>query len=313
MIRPAQEPVRLPGRLRPGDRVGIVAPASPFDLDSFREGIAVIESMGVRTVLPDGLYHRKGYLAGSDRHRAGLLNSFFRDPAVRAVFCARGGFGSMKLLPHLDYPSIARDPKVFVGFSDISALLWALYRECRLATFHGPVVTSLKKAFPGARTSLWAAVGEGRPLRFSVPDGIPLCPGIASGIMAGGNLSTLCHLLGTPFSPTFDGHILFLEDRGERCYRIDRMLFQMKLSGCFRGMAGLILGGFTEGDPRDRVHRVVAELFRNQGIPVLAGLDAGHVPDNPTLPLGIPATLDAEGRCLQYHGAGTAGPLGGSA
>jgi muramoyltetrapeptide carboxypeptidase len=303
----AKEMIRTPARLKPGDTIGIVAPAGPFDKKLFERGLAVLESMGFQFVVSDRLFMQKGYLAGSDTHRADLINRLFEDQAIQAIVCARGGFGSMRILPLLDFELIRRHPKIFVGFSDVSALLSALCAQCQMVVFHGPVITTLADAPRETKDGLLAAVSSDRPVEIQLTGGRTIRPGVASGPVCGGNLTTLCHLVGTPFSPCFADQILFFEDRGEETYRIDRMLFQMKLAGCFDELAGLVLGTFTDCGALENIYKIIANLFADVDIPILAGLDAGHGNPNITIPMGVEATLDADRHLLTYHQAATAG------
>ena len=202
-----------PQALRPGDTIGIAAPASPFDREAFERGVGVLESMGYQVKIPENLFSHQGYLAGSDSERASQLTKLFEDESVRAIFCARGGFGSMKLLPLLDFEAICGQPKILLGFSDITALLVAIYNRCGIVTFHGPLVTSLKRDSEETCSALIDAVGSSRPIALKAGKAVALKPGRASGPLVGGNLTTLCHLIGTPYEPRFDRHILFLEDR----------------------------------------------------------------------------------------------------
>jgi len=295
----------IPARLRPGDTVGIVAPSSPFNPKTFDQGIRTLESMGFQVSVPDGLDQKEGYLAGPDSHRADLVNRLFADREIKAILCAKGGFGSIRILSLLDYAAIRRNPKVFIGFSDVSALLAVLYAKCDLVAFHGPMVTTLGNATAETRNALLSAVSSDTSLELKPRRGIIVKPGSASGSVIGGILTTLCHLLGTPFEPDFKGHILLLEDRGEETYRIDRMLTQMKHAGSFDGLAGLILGSFEDCGNSDNVIRVVTDIFKEADIPILAGFDIGHGGNNVTLPIGLEATLDADRQRLRFHAPAT--------
>jgi muramoyltetrapeptide carboxypeptidase len=299
--------IRLPARLTPGDTIGIVAPAGPFDRDAFARGIRQLEAFGFKVFTPPGLLAVDGcpYLAGSDSHRARFINQLFADKRIDAIICARGGYGSIRVLALLDYPTIAANPKVFIGFSDITVLLAVLTERCGLVTFHGPVVTSLADAPAETRQFLVQAVSSDAGLGIKAARGITISPGSASGIVCGGNLTTLCHLVGTPFEPIFSDKILFLEDCTEAPYRIDRMLAHMKLAGCFKNLAGMVLGYFKDCGPLKDIYHIIAEIFRDEPFPIFAGLDAGHGNPNRTLPFGIEATLDADGHCLFYHRAAT--------
>ena len=295
----------VPARLKPGDTIGIVAPAGPFDTEKFYRGLEVLEAMGFQTSFSDDLFIKKGYLAGSDTHRAELVNRFFADKKIKAIVCARGGFGSLRILPLLDYEAIQKNPKIFVGFSDISALLSALYTKCGLVTFHGPMVTTLGNATQKTRDDLFLAFTAEKNLTIKPRQGVTIKPGKASGPVAGGNLTTLCHLIGTPFEPNFKGHILFLEDQGEASYRIDRLLTQMKIAGCLKGLTGLVLGSFEDCGPINEIFRIVQNTFKGDTIPILAGFDAGHGNSNSTIPMGLEATLDADKHLLLFHAPAT--------
>ena len=295
-----QTPIK-PQTLRPGDTIGIAAPASPFDQQAFDRGIGVLESMGYRVKIPENLFMKRGYLAGSDSDRASQLMKLFENESVRAVFCARGGFGSMKFLPLLDFEAICAQPKILMGFSDITALLVAIYNRCGMVTFHGPLVTTLKKDSKKTCTALIDAVGSNRPLALKARKAVVLNPGRASGRLVGGNLTCLCHLVGTPYEPRFEGHILFIEDRGEALYRIDRMLTQLSLGGHLDRVTGVVLGSFQDCGPFEDVYAIVKEAFRHTGVPILAGFDLGHGTDNLTVPIGLEADLDTEDGSLRFQ------------
>ncbi|MDY6838139.1 MAG: LD-carboxypeptidase [Thermodesulfobacteriota bacterium] len=289
-----------PTALSPGDTIGIAAPASPFDRKAFEQGVEVLEAMGFNVKIPDNLFKREGYLAGSDSERAALLMGLFSDGEVRAVLCARGGFGSMRLLPFLDFEAMGNHPKILVGFSDVTALLVSLYRKCGLVTFHGPMMTTLAKGSQATSSALMAAITAHSPLVLTPSRPVVLNPGHAAGPVIGGNLSTLSHLMGTPFELVFGGHLLFLEERGEAPYRIDRMLSQLHLGGRLDGVAGVILGSFEDCGALEEVYDIVKGVFQNRPVPVLAGFDIGHGEDNVTLPMGLWADLDTENGNLRF-------------
>ena len=290
-----------PPRLMQGDTVGIVAPAGPFDPKKFMKGKAVLELMGFRTFFDEGIFQKHGFFAGTDVQRADQVNRLFADSAIRAVVCARGGYGSMRILPFLDFETIQKNPKIFVGFSDISVLLSVLDDRCGLVTFHGPVVTTLANAIEETIAAMRTALKSNTALELTPKEGIVIKSGVSSGIVAGGNLTTLCHLVGTPYAPRFNGKILFIEDVGEAPYRIDRMLTQMKLAGCFEGLKGLFLGSFEECGQLDEIFRIVQEIFRDVNIPILAGFEIGHGRINITIPIGLEATLDTDQQILTFH------------
>jgi len=295
----------LPARIRPGDKIGVVAPAGSFEKKTFFEGIRVLESMGFIMDVPADIFQKDRYLAGPDQHRADSMNRLFADKTVKAVICARGGYGSLRLLPLLDYKIIKKNPKVFVGFSDITALLSILYSQCGLVAFHGPMATTLGTITKKSQNALFAALTAPKKIRLATLNGVVIKPGSASGTVWGGNLTTLCHLVGTPYAPRFKGCILMLEDIGEPAYRIDRMLTHMKFCGCFDGIAGLALGSFKDCGSKRKIHEVVADIFGDKKIPILAGFEVGHGRGNMTFPIGLEATLDTNRNSLWYHDAAT--------
>ncbi|MDY6792151.1 MAG: LD-carboxypeptidase [Thermodesulfobacteriota bacterium] len=300
MVEEGKAKILKPPRLRRGDTIGIVAPASHFDVEKFNKGIAVLESMGFNISVPERLFNKKGYFAGSDWERAEMVNSYFADPTIKAIMCARGGYGSMRILSLLDYQTIQQNPKIFVGFSDVSALLSALYLKCGLVTFHGPTVTTLANSDQNTKNFLLSMMTSGEKREIAVESGISLQTGSASGPVLGGNLRTLCHLLGTPFQPDFKDSILFVEDRGEAPYRIDRMLSHMKLAGCFNGLAGFILGSFQDCGSADEIIRLAGDILKDVKIPILAGLEVGHGKRNLTIPSGLKATLNVDLKVLTF-------------
>ena len=293
--------ILAPEKLERGDTIGIAAPASPFDLRKFNRGIDVLESMGFNVYIPEGIFNRNGYLAGTDDQRASILNNLFSKKNIKAIVCARGGFGSLKILSSLDYENILNNPKIFVGYSDVTALLSALFKKCRLISFHGPMATELGSASQRTRHAMFSALTSRFNFEIFSKKGTSLKPGIGSGILLGGNLSTLCHLTGTPYMPDFKGGILFIEERGEAAYRIDRMLTHMKMAGCFNGISGLVLGSFTDCGSVREIYKIATGLFEKFDIPVLAGFAAGHGKENITIPFGLKATLDAGGKLLSFE------------
>ncbi|MFO7709274.1 MAG: LD-carboxypeptidase [Desulfobacterales bacterium] len=290
-----------PPRLGPGSVIGIAAPAGPFEPKRLSRGVDVLRAMGFEVVVPEGFHAARGYLAGNDAHRAGALNRLLADPGIDAVMCARGGYGSLRILPLLDYAHLAANPKALIGFSDVTALLAAVCSRCRLVVFHGPMVTTLADASDKTLSGLLEAVASDRPVVARPENALALRPGTAVGQVIGGNLTTLCHLIGTPFAPRFRDRIVFLEERGEAPYRIDRMLVHLRAAGCFEAVRGLVLGSFEEcGDPAE-VLEIVADVLQGTEIPILAGLESGHGEPNLTLPLGAPAVLDTGNRTLAFE------------
>jgi muramoyltetrapeptide carboxypeptidase len=304
-IRDGIKEIILPPRLRQGDRIGIAAPASPFKSETFDKGVDTLRRLGLEPVIPQGVFEQENYLAGSDRHRAGQLNALFADPTLRGIICARGGYGTLRILSELDFDVIRTNPKVLVGFSDVSSLLSVISQQCGLVTFHGPMVTSLAENEKAVEQALMTAISGDEHLEVSAKAPVALHRGVGTGPVAGGNLTTLCHLLGTPFEPSWKGHILFLEDLNEAVYRIDRMLTQLQLAGCLDGLTGLVLGSFKDCGDRDAIYRLVMDLFDADALPIVAGFDIGHDNGNMTLPVGLTATLDADRGTLSYHSPAT--------
>lgn len=292
--------LQCPVSLQPGDRIGIVAPASPFERDRFEQGIKVLEKMGFFPVFDESLFRKNGYFAGTSGERAREIQALFADPDVKALCCARGGYGSLRLLPELDYSAISRQPKIFIGCSDITALLITLHARCGMVTFHGPMVSSLAEADQDTLSGIRAALSGTRPVQIHARQAQVIRPGRASGPVIGGNLATLCHLLATPYAPDFRGCILFIEDTKEKPYRIDRMLTQMDYAGCFAEIRGLAAGSFTDCGPPGAVARIFEELFADRDFPVVAGFPAGHGYPNMTLPIGAGATIDSGSMSLTY-------------
>ncbi len=311
MSRLSRRPLIKPPAIRAGDRLRVVAPASPFDRDRLARGVAEFERLGFHVDWRPDLFDRDGFLAGSDARRADELTEAFLDPQISGIVCARGGYGSMRLLPRLDLPRLAASPKVLLGFSDVTALLLAFLRE-GLVTFHGPVVTGRMAEVglePAERDAFRRAV-MGPSATGVLGEGRALVGGVADGPLVGGTLSLIVSLLGTPWFPELDGAILFLEEVGEKPFRVDRMLTQLDLAGVFSAVAGVALGRFSRcdnpADPSVPVESVLASRFRSCGKPVLAGLPFGHDGENRTLPVGIRARLDADaGRLVAMESAVT--------
>jgi muramoyltetrapeptide carboxypeptidase len=281
-----------PKRLKSGDTIGIVAPAGPFERERFYEGIAAIQAMGFAVRVDERIFSRRGYLAGADMERASQFNAMVADEQVQAVMCARGGYGSLRMLDALDYAAIAAAAKPFIGFSDITALHRAILLRSALVTFHGPMVTTLARSDDATRLSLLKALTEPVAPPVDLSGARVLIPGIAQGVLTGGNLATLCHLTGTAVGKDFEGQVVLLEDIGEAPYRIDRMLTQMKMAGLFDGVAGFVLGSFEDCGPADEIDALVAEVFDGWDVPIVSGAPIGHGPGNWTVPLGIVVRMD---------------------
>ncbi len=282
-----------PRRLVPGDRVGIVAPASPFDHETFNRGIGEVERLGLRPVLTDGVFARRGYLAGDAKSRAAALTTVWRDHSLAAVMGARGGYGSAQLLSHLDQADPSRHRQAFIGHSDLTALLVFLTTHCGLVCFHGPLVVNFAEgAAAYDRDSFVRCLMREGPVGELTGDGVvPVRVGEAEGPLLGGTLTQLVASLGTPyaFSPP-NGYVLLLEDVGERPYRLDRMLTQLVSSGLLARAVAVVCGecpGCDEPDGGPTARGVMADVLEAFPGPILFGFPSGHTTGPAlTVPLG---------------------------
>lgn len=290
----------IPDPLGEGDKVGIAAPAGPFEIDRFEKGLAVIGAMGFIPVVDDDIYKRDRHLAGPDKHRAKHLNHLFANDEIKAIICARGGFGCLRVLPYLDYDLIREHPKTLIGFSDVTALLVTLAQRCGLAGLHGPVVTSLGFADGGSKARLKQVLAAHATADLAPVDPVVIRAGRARGVLTGGNLATLCHLVGTDFMPDFSEKIVLLEDVNEAPYRIDRMLTQMRLAGCFENMAGLALGSFKDCGASEDVLAVIEDVFADFQGPIMGGFEIGHGQTNMAVPVGVEVEIDTDQKTLRF-------------
>jgi muramoyltetrapeptide carboxypeptidase len=283
----------------------VIAPAGPFDAGRFERGVAILrDRLGLRARFREDIVARERYLAGPDPRRAAEWREAVEDEAASAIFCARGGYGSMRILPAIDPRPLLARPKLFMGFSDVTAIHAAL-NQAGLCTLHGPGVAQLALLPDEPLEHLKSLLfGEApAPARDALPaPGAGLAgtetirAGRATGPLLGGNLTLLSHLAGTPYLPSFDGAILFLEDIGEAPYRLDRCLTQLRLAGVLDRVAGVALGQLTRCDDAEADvygRDVVREAALDLGVPVLAGVPAGHEDANFALPLGARVTLVA--------------------
>lgn len=277
-----------PRPLRSGDSVAVIAPSGHFRADRYQAGLRLLldRSYRVRELLPPASWR---YLAGSDEARLEDLQAAFADPDIRAVVAARGGYGAMRLLPHLDLGRLAASGKILVGFSDITALHLALQRE-GARSLHGPVVTQLGDQ-PAPSLERFFGILESAAPPPALP-GRTVVEGEAEGRLIGGCLSLLAALVGTPYFPSLAGAILFVEEVGEWPYRLDRLWTQLRLAGVLEGLAGVAIGDLTDCDQEDLPGAtVLEELAAQLGVPVIAGLPVGHGDVHMALPLGARAVL----------------------
>jgi len=291
-----------PRRIQAGDVVGVVAPAGVVDEARLAAGLRVLEGWGLRPRVGSAVLEQRAYLAGPDAARASDLSAMLADPQVRAVFCARGGYGTQRLVPSLDLDRLRDDPKPIIGYSDVTALLGALASRGVVA-FHGPMVAAdmARGLSSAAARSLWTTLTDPEArLDTPVPTGVR--PGRARGRLVGGCLSVLASTIGTPWAAKTAGAILFLEDTHEWPYRLDRLLLQLRQSGLLAGVAGVVFGTMATCGSTHGVGAldVIREAFAGAPFPVGFGVPAGHDPaetdvHNLTLPFGITVELDVDG------------------
>ena len=281
-----------PPRLETGDHIGIISPAGPVGESDLQGGLAILEASGFKARLAPHVYDTEGYLAGKDEARLDDLHVMLKDQEIKAVFCARGGYGSLRLLDRISYDLFRINPKILVGYSDITALLMAVHKKTGLITFHGPMVRELDRGHQGNWEGLLRLLTSDKPAKLDLSGCSVLVPGRAKGPLMGGNLSLICHLLGTPFLPSLDGCILFLEDRGEALYRLDRMLTHLALTGRLEGISGLIAGQFDGCGEEGDINRLLLEIVSESEIPLVTGFPVGHGKQNLALPIGLMADLN---------------------
>lgn len=285
--------------LREGCHIRVIAPSSPFPLADFERGLARLRER-YRVSHRDDITARCGFLAGDDARRFAELEEALADPDVDAIVAARGGYGATRLLRHLEPANVRAARKLLVGFSDVTAL-HALFARAGLRSIHGAMVAGLGRADPDA-VARWIAAVEGA-LPAPLTGLRAIAGGVAQGPLLGGNLAVLAALSGTAHAPPIDGAVLFLEDVGEAPYRVDRMLTTLREAGWLDRVAAIALGRFTRCDPRDDgvgVDDVLADRLGDLGVPVVAGIPAGHERDNLELPLGAPVRVDADAGALVF-------------
>ncbi len=295
-----------PRRLKSGDTIGVIAPAGPVKKARLKKGVENLEKLGYEIKLASNIWSRIGYLAGEDEERAESVNQMFADPEIEAILCARGGFGSIRILEQIDYALVRRNPKIFVGFSDLTLLLLVMNKFCNLVTFHGPMVAvDFDRRSAYNRRHFFKAVASTRPvgrIKNSKTLGIwrAIAQGKVSAPILGGNLTLVTRLLGTKYEPDFRGKILFLEDLNEDVYRIDGMLAQLKLAGILKNVKGVTLAEFVNCHPSKKASFTLEEVFEHYfasaRYPVIYPVSCGHGADKITIPLGVRATIDTDKR-----------------
>jgi muramoyltetrapeptide carboxypeptidase len=255
--------------LKKGGTIGICAPSARFDLQKFNAGVKILKGLGYKVKIPKEIFEKKRYLAGNDILRADVINQLFSDPDIDGIICARGGFGAMRLLDHLNWDLINKNPKLFIGFSDITAILLSIMEKTDKAVIHGPTVVSIAKAQHKTIESFQRTI-QGCFDEIKIANG-------------------------------FKNAVLFLEDIGEPAYKIDRMLSQLKMAGIFKGIAGVITGSFEKCDNSEYIEEILLEIFQEYNIPIVTGLDAGHGNINLSLSMGINIEIDTKTLTINWN------------
>jgi muramoyltetrapeptide carboxypeptidase len=301
-----------PKRLKKGDLIGLVSPASTIaDASRIDRGVNYLERLGYRVTIGKNALKTYGYLAGTDEERVEDLHAMFSNKAVKAIFCIRGGYGTPRLLSLISYSLIRKNPKIFVGYSDITALQLAIWKKSRLVTFHGPMLgVDLADPLDAYTEELfWRVLTSskkaGNVLQTDEPVSI-LREGRGAGILLGGNLALMTAILGTAYAPSFDDAVLYIEDLSEEPYRVDRMLTQVRHAGILARCRALLGGKFTDCDPKDpakptlTLEQVFQETAATLSVPYIANLPFGHESKKMTIPMGIRSRVDTARRVVEY-------------
>ncbi len=308
----------IPQGLKVGDTIGIVSPASAiFETEPYAIAQENMEAMGLKVKMGKYVNARNGHLAGTDEERASDLNAMFNDRSVQAIIALRGGSGSARILDKLDYEAIRENPKIFMGYSDITAIHLAIFKMTGLVTFHGPVAVSSWNSF--SRSIFKDLLFKKEKVLYENPSEIDekqlvetknrirtIAPGKATGRLLGGNLSVFTAIMGSTYFPTgWKDKILYLEDVGEEIYAIDRMLSQIYLAGIFKEIRGFVFGKCSGCEPGGSgygsltLEEVIDHYIKPLGIPAFSGAMIGHIAENDTIPNGIEATIDADAGTIQ--------------
>ncbi len=309
--------IRKPDRLKKGDLIGIISPASaPADLSLIENGINYIEGCGYRTLLGKNVEKVKGYLAGTDQERADDIHQMFSNKNVKAIFCIRGGYGAVRLLDKIDYNLIKRNPKIFVGFSEITSLQMAFFNKARLITFAGPMVASnfAKGISSYTETNFWDTITSPKKLlsfRGSIfkRNSSKIIDGVTGRIL-GGNLAVFTSLMGTKYFTEVKDGVLFIEEVEEPPYKIDRMFNQLRLNNVFKKVKAIILGSFVDCEEKDEAKKtmslkqVLADYFQKSDIPVIKSFPHGHIKDFVTIPFGIRIKINGRNGKVKFLESG---------
>lgn len=305
-----------PPRLKAGDTVGVLSPASPVNRRKLNLGVLKLKKLGYKVIVGKNVFAKKGFLAGEDKTRARAVNAMFANPKIKAILSARGGYGTLRILDLLNYNLIRKNPKILLGFSDITALHLAIYKKCNLVTFHGPMVASdFSRLSEYNKNYFLNAVSQTQPIgkiqnSKKIGNWKVITPGRASGKILGGNLTLVCRLLGTAYEPDFYGKILFLEDVNSEPYQIDSLLAQLQLAKVLDRIRGVILGEFYDFRPgrakfsKIALRKVFEDYFRHRPYPVIYPVSCGHGKDKITIPLGVQVTIDTYKKIFSIDEAG---------
>lgn len=296
-----------PKALKLGDTIALIAPSSPTSIENVKKAEELLIQMGFKVKMGKSPYEKYGYLSGSDEIRANDINNMFKDKEVDAIICLRGGYGTPRILDLIDYDIIRENPKIFVGYSDITALHIAFTQISNLLTFHGPMMTSdiIGSFSDFSKDNFFGLIMKTRDIdKISNPEGEEISTingGVAEGTIIGGNLSLIAATIGTPYEIDVKDKILFMEEIAEEPYSIDRMLNQLRLSGKFEDAKGIILGDFNrcvseKHDESLTLEQVIRDHIEPAGKPTILNLKAGHCEPMVTLPFGAKVKLDADNK-----------------
>jgi len=299
--------ITKPKKLNSGDTIGIISPASsPDEIERIQKGVKYLESLNYRVIIGKNVGKSRGYLAGEDSERLADLHDMFNNKSVKAIFCVRGGYGSGRLLNKINFNLIKKNPKIFVGYSDITALNMAMYHKTGLVTFAGPMVAVdfyQDEVNPFTEEVFWQTITSNKKIGKIKNPGdekfYVINKGRGEGRLLGGNLALLCSIMGTEFMPNLKDSILMLEDIGEAPYRVDRLLNQLKLAKVFTQANGVVLGRFVDcydaEDSKDslKLNDVICDYFDSLKIPVMYNLKHGHITENITMPLGLKCKINS--------------------
>jgi len=289
--------------LKIGDKIGILSPASPLEKEKIKKGAEFIKSFGFETEISKSSFSisKHSYMAGSIKERIDDLHYMFKKDEIKAIICARGGYGSMRILEHIDYQLIRDNPKIFVGYSDTTALLMAIIKKAGIITFHGPMLKDIMELSNKYLSLFWNILQKKcKEIKAEKAKALLSAEKEIEGILLGGNLSIIASLVGTDYLPICKKVIFFLEDINEPYYKIDRMLTQLRLSGFFKNVSALILGQFKDCGKKDIINQIVLDIVSDIGFPILYDFPIGHSNQNMLIPLGIRVRLNTEQKTITF-------------